>query len=58
MIVVRKEKIMNEVKIKKINQWIQSLDREEISMQDQMEIAKITLEMIEKLEPIYDKYKK
>lgn len=49
---------MNEVKIKKINQWIQSLDREEISMQDQMEIAKITLEMIEKLEPIYDKYKK
>lgn len=49
---------MNELKVKKINQWIQSLDRQEISIQDKMEIAKITMEMIEKLEPIYDKYKK
>ncbi len=52
----RKEKIMTEQKMKDINTWFQKINKIKLEMQDKMKIAGITMEMLEKLEPIYDKY--
>ncbi len=52
----RKEKIMTEQKMKDINAWFQKINKIKLEMQDKMKIAGITMEMLEKLEPIYDKY--
>ncbi len=47
---------MTEQKMKKINVWIQKVDQTHLDIQDKMAIAGATMEMLEKLEPIYDKY--
>lgn len=47
---------MTEQKMKQINAWFQKVNKNKLEMQDKMAIAGITMEMIEKLEPIYDKY--
>lgn len=47
---------MTEQKMKKINAWFQRVNKKDLEMQDKMAIAGITMEMLEKLEPIYDKY--
>lgn len=47
---------MTEQKMKQINTWFQQIDKNKLEMQDKMAIAGITMEMLEKLEPIYDKY--
>ena len=52
----RKEKIMTEQKMKDINAWLQKANKIKLEMQDKMKIAGITMEMLEKVEPIYDKY--
>ncbi len=47
---------MTEQKMKQINAWIQRVNKNKLEMQDKMAIAGATMEMLEKLEPIYDKY--
>lgn len=47
---------MTEKKMKQINAWIQRVNKNKLEMQDKMAIAGATMEMLEKLEPIYDKY--
>lgn len=47
---------MTEQKMKQINAWFQKVNKNKLEMQDKMAIAGITMEMLEKLEPIYDKY--
>ena len=47
---------MTEQKMKQINTWMQRVNKEKLEMQDKMAIAGATMEMLEKLEPIYDKY--
>lgn len=47
---------MTEQKIQQINAWFQKINKNKLEMQDKMAIAGITMEMLEKLEPIYDKY--
>lgn len=47
---------MTEQKMKQINSWFQKVNKNKLEMQDKMAIAGITMEMLEKLEPIYDKY--
>lgn len=42
--------------MKQINAWFQKVNKNKLEMQDKMAIAGITMEMLEKLEPIYDKY--
>lgn len=42
--------------MKKINDWLQKINKNKLEMQDKMVIAGATMEMLEKLEPIYDKY--
>ena len=47
---------MTEQKMQRINAWFQKVNKNKLEMQDKMAIAGITMEMLEKLEPIYDKY--
>lgn len=47
---------MTEKKMKQINAWIKRVNKNKLEMQDKMAIANATMEMLEKLEPIYDKY--
>ncbi|MCM1221467.1 MAG: hypothetical protein NC548_44010 [Lachnospiraceae bacterium] len=47
---------MTEQKMKQINTWMQRVNKNKLEMQDKMAIAGATMEMLEKLEPIYDKY--
>ncbi|MEY8518791.1 hypothetical protein AALC25_18200 [Lachnospiraceae bacterium 29-84] len=47
---------MTEQKMQQINAWFQKVNKNKLEMQDKMAIAGITMEMLEKLEPIYDKY--
>ena len=47
---------MTEQKMKQINAWFQKVNKIKLEMQDKLAIARITMEMLEKLEPIYDKY--
>ena len=47
---------MTEKKMKQINAWIQRVNKNKLEMQDKMAIAGATMEMLEKLEPIYEKY--
>lgn len=47
---------MTEQKMQQINAWFQKINKNKLEMQDKMAIAGITMEMLEKLEPIYDKY--
>lgn len=47
---------MTEQKMQQINAWLKKVNKSKLEMQDKMAIAGITMEMLEKLEPIYDKY--
>ena len=47
---------MTEQKMQQINTWFQKVNKIKLEMQDKMKLAEITMEMLEKLEPIYDKY--
>ncbi|MCI8626860.1 MAG: hypothetical protein HFI40_11420 [Lachnospiraceae bacterium] len=47
---------MTEQKMKQINSWFKNVNSHHLEMQDKMAIAGITMEMLEKLEPFYDKY--
>lgn len=47
---------MTEQKMKRINAWLQKVNKNNLEMQDKMAIAGATMEMLEKLEPIYGKY--
>ena len=47
---------MTEQKMKQINAWFQKVNKNKLEMQEKMVIANATMEMLEKLEPIYDKY--
>lgn len=47
---------MTEQKMKQINKWVQQVDKNKLEVQDKLMIAGATMEMLEKLEPIYDKY--
>lgn len=47
---------MTEQKMKQINTWMQRINKNKLELQDKMKIAEATVEMLEKLEPIYDKY--
>lgn len=47
---------MTEQKMQQINAWFKKVNKGKLEMQDKMAIAGITMEMLEKLEPIYDKY--
>ncbi|MFG6383446.1 MAG: hypothetical protein K1V96_04220 [Lachnospiraceae bacterium] len=49
---------MTEQKMKQIQTWMQRINQNKLEMQDKMAIAGATIEMLEKLEPIYDKYNK
>lgn len=42
--------------MQQINVWLKKVNKGKLEMQDKMAIAGITMEMLEKLEPIYDKY--
>lgn len=45
-----------EQKMQKINAWVQRVNKNSLEVQDKLVIAGATMEMLEKLEPIYDKY--
>lgn len=47
---------MTEQKMQQINIWLKKVNKNKLEMQDMMAIAGATMEMLEKLEPIYDKY--
>jgi len=47
---------MTEQKMNQINSWIQKVDQNKLDVQDKLAIAGATMEMLKKLEPIYDKY--
>lgn len=47
---------MTEKKMKQINSWLSKVDKNKLEMQDKMAIASATMEMLEKIEPVYDKY--
>ena len=47
---------MTEQKMQQINIWLKKVNKNKLDMQDMMAIAGATMEMLEKLEPIYDKY--
>ncbi len=42
--------------MKQINNWLSKVDKNKLEMQDKMVIASATMEMLEKLEVVYDKY--
>ncbi len=47
---------MTDRKMNQINDWLKKVDCNNLEMQDKMAIAGATMEMLEKLEPVYDKY--
>lgn len=47
---------MTERKMKQINDWLKKVNKNKLEMQEKMAIANATMEMLEKLEPIYDKH--
>ena len=47
---------MTEQKMKQINAWVSKIDTNNLEMQDKMVIASATMEMLEKIEAVYDKY--
>ena len=47
---------MTEQKMQQINAWFKKVNKGKLEMQEKMAIANATMEMLEKLEPIYDKY--
>lgn len=47
---------MTEQKMGQINSWIQQVNQNKLDVQDKLAIAGATMEMLEKLEPVYDKY--
>lgn len=47
---------MTDQKMKAINAWMQRVNKNSLEVQDKVAIAGATMEMLEKLEPIYDKY--
>lgn len=47
---------MTEQKMQQINAWLKRINKNKLDMQEKMTIANATMEMLEKLEPIYDKY--
>ena len=47
---------MTEQKMQQINAWLKKVNKGKLEMQEKMAIANATMEMLEKLEPIYDKY--
>jgi len=42
--------------MQQINTWLKKVNKNKLEIQDKMAIAGATMEMLEKLEPIYDKY--
>ena len=42
--------------MKQINAWLKKVNKGKLEMQEKMVVANATMEMLEKLEPIYDKY--
>lgn len=47
---------VTEQKMQQINAWLKKVNKGKLEMQEKMVIANATMEMLEKLEPIYDKY--
>lgn len=47
---------MTEKKMKEINAWVKRVNKNTLEVQDKLAMAGATMEMLEKLEPIYDKY--
>ena len=47
---------VTEQKMQQINAWLKKVNKSKLEMQEKMAIANATMEMLEKLEPIYDKY--
>ena len=47
---------MTEQKMQQINAWFKKVNKGKLEMHEKMAIANATMEMLEKLEPIYDKY--
>lgn len=47
---------MTEQKMQQINAWLKRINKGKLEMQEKMAIANATMEMLEKLEPIYNKY--
>ena len=47
---------MTEQKMQQINAWLKRINKGKLEMQEKMAIANATMEMLEKLEPSYDKY--
>ena len=47
---------MTDRKMQAINQWVKTVNKNSLDVQDKLAIAGATMEMLEKLEPIYDKY--
>ena len=47
---------MTEQKMQQINAWLKRINKGKLEMQEKMATANATMEMLEKLEPIYDKY--
>lgn len=47
---------MTEQKMQQINAWLKKVNKGKLEMHEKMAIANATMEMLEKLEPIYDKY--
>lgn len=49
---------MTEQKMKQINAWMQKVNKNKLDVQDKLAIASATMEMLEKIEPVFDKYQK
>ncbi len=51
---------MTEQKMNQMTKWFQDINvnLDKLEMQDKIKVAGIMMEMLEKLEPIYDKYNK
>lgn len=47
---------MTDQKMQAINEWVKRVDKNKLEVQDKLLIAGATMEMLEKLEPVYDKY--
>ncbi len=47
---------MTDQKMKQINAWVQRVNKNKLEVQDKLAIAGATMEILEKLEPIYDRY--
>lgn len=47
---------MTDQKMLAINKWVNTVNKNSLEVQDKLAIAGATMEMLEKLEPIYDKY--